>query len=229
MAGDDRRGAAPAAAPPLDAGGPDGIGHPIRETDAGFATLPFDEIDRRAAGGPALPQRLEGPLETACAWLCCLGLMAMALLTAAEVFARAIFNYSFEITDDLAGYTVAGITFLSLAVCQVRHSFHHIEFVQGRLSPRARAWSGLAFTLVSIVFVGVLTWQLVLFDYLSYRSGDVSATSSLTVPMWIPQSVMPIGSAILLYALVKTGIAQWRAIRRGSPPGPDRQQAERRP
>ena len=44
--------------------------------------------------------------------------------------------------DEIGGYMLAAITFLSLSVCQVNDSFHHVELVQARLSPHPYAGSG---------------------------------------------------------------------------------------
>jgi TRAP-type C4-dicarboxylate transport system permease small subunit len=135
----------------------------------------------------------------------------MMAMTSCEVFTRAVFNYSFQVTDDLGGYILVAITFLSLSVCQVRHAFHRIEFVQARLSPRGRAWSNLIFTLICIVFIATLTWQLSTFELNAWRTGDVAPTV-LAAPLWIPQFVMPLGTLILLFSLVKTALGQIRVL-----------------
>ena len=44
----------------------------------------------------------------------------------------ALFNFSFEISDELGGYMLVIITFVSLSVCQANDSFHHVELVQSR-------------------------------------------------------------------------------------------------
>ena len=44
------------------------------------------------------------------------------------------------------------ITFLSLPVCQINDSFHHVELVQSRLSPFGRAASHVIFDLLSFAF-----------------------------------------------------------------------------
>jgi len=132
-------------------------------------------------------------------------------MTSCEVFFRTLFNYSFEATDDLGGYLLVAITFLSLSVCQVRHAFHRIELVQARLSPRGRAWSSLIFTLLSIVFAVAVLWPLYFFELDSWRSGDVAPTV-LAAPLWIPQLVMPLGLAILLFSLIKTALFDLRVL-----------------
>jgi TRAP-type C4-dicarboxylate transport system permease small subunit len=173
--------------------------------------MAIDEIDRRAVGGPTPPVPTEGWVETLCAWVCCAGLVAMMAMTSCEVFTRAVFNYSFQVTDDLGGYLLVAITFLSLSVCQVRHAFHRIEFVQARLSPRGRAWSNLVFTVIAILFVATVAWQLCTFELNAWRNGDVAPTM-LAAPLWIPQFVMPLGMLILLFSLAKTALVEVQVL-----------------
>ena len=45
-------------------------------------------------------------------------------------------NFSFEIADELGGYMLVVMTFVSLSVCQVNNAFHRVELIQARLSPR---------------------------------------------------------------------------------------------
>jgi TRAP-type C4-dicarboxylate transport system permease small subunit len=183
--------------------------------------MAIDDIDRRAVGGPPPAQPLEGWVERLCARVCCVGLVVMMVMTSCEVFSRAVFNYSLQVTDDLGGYILVAITFLSLSVCQVRHAFHRIEFVQARLGPRGRAWSNLIFTLICVGFAALLTWQLASFELASWQSGDVAPTV-LAAPLWIPQLFMPLGAAILLFSLLKTARVDLRAALGRLPPRPER-------
>jgi hypothetical protein len=70
------------------------------------------------------------------------------------------------------------ITFVSLPVCQVNDSFHHVEFIQSRLSARGRAISHLVFDLMSLAFGIALLWQLIRFEC---RHGGSTITRR---PIW---------------------------------------------
>lgn len=177
----------------------------------------WDEVDRRALGGPPPSAPLRGWMETAGAWVCGLALIVTLAITAVEVFTRAVFNYSFQISDDLGGYLLVAITFLSLAYGQVTNAFHKVQFVQDRLKPRPRAILNLFFLVVAIVSVAAITWFLTVFAIDAFKSGDVAPTN-LQTPMWIPQSMMPLGMAMLLVALIKTAIVEFRAFRSGQLP-----------
>ena len=63
---------------------------------------------------------------------CVAALVVMLIVIGTDIFTRSLFNFSFEISDELGGYMLVVITFLSLSVCQVNDSFHHVELVQSR-------------------------------------------------------------------------------------------------
>lgn len=130
-------------------------------------------------------ERLQGPdawtpdetlIERLCARLCELALVASVVMIGAEVISRALFHFSFEVTDEIGGYLLVAVSFLSLPVAQVHHGFHHVEFVQARLSPRGRAISRLAFDLMCLFCAAILLWQLARLEVTTWRSEDVAST-----------------------------------------------------
>src|SRR5215475_14764169 len=150
--------------------------------------IPTAERDRertpRARHLRAMP---EGPVERLCNLACMAALIVMLGVIGTDIITRAVFNFSFEISDELGGYMLVVITFISLPVCQVNDSFHHVEFVQARLSARGRAVSHVIFDLLSLAFGVLLLWQLVRFEMSSYRFAD-RAPTYLATPLWIPQA-----------------------------------------
>lgn len=155
--------------------------------------------------------------ERMCQRLCELALIATVVMIAAEVASRALFHYSFEVSDEIGGYLLVAVSFLSLPVAQVHHGFHHVEFVQARLSRRGRAWSRLIFDLLCLICVAILLWQLARLELGTWQSEDVAPTI-LATPLWIPRLTMPLGMAVLLFTLLRTLVGDWRrltALRRG--------------
>ena len=141
--------------------------------------------------------------------ICEVGIVAMAAIVLVEIITRNVFGFSFEASEELGGYIVVGISFLSLPVCQVYRSYHHVQFVQSRLSPRIRAASHVLFDVLSLVFCLVLVWQLTRFVVQSYRSEDVAMTL-LATPLWIPQAVMPLGALTACISLVRALVGNVR-------------------
>ena len=161
----------------------------------------------------------EGPVERACLWLCAAGLFVLIVVVAVEVVTRNAMGFSFQVSDELGGYIVVGISFLSLSVCQVNRSYHHVEFLQSRLGARGQVLSRIVFELICLAMTVVLVWQLGRLALGSWRFGDVAPTQLMT-PLWIPQSVMPVGMAALAVSLLRTLAADIRSLVRPPPGAP---------
>jgi len=155
----------------------------------------------------------EGPVEFACKMLSEAALTIMLVVIGADIFTRYLLNFSFEVADELGGYMLVVMTFVSLSVCQANSAFHQVELVQARLSPRGRALSAAIFDVLSFAFACLLLWQLVKLELSSYSFGE-RAPTYLETPLWIPRLAMAIGVAALLVAIVRTFVAHVRRFRR---------------
>lgn len=153
-------------------------------------------------------------VEDTCEGMCALFLLASIVLIAAEAMARNLFGTSFQITDETCGYLLVAVTFLSMPVAEVHGAFHRVELVQARLTFSARLISQLAFDLISLFASTLITWQLYRLAYNSWRAEDVAPTPMQT-PLWLPQSAMTIGMALLCCALLRTMFTKVMLLRRG--------------
>jgi TRAP-type transport system small permease protein len=162
----------------------------------------------------------ESIVERVCKLACAAALVVMLAVIGTDIFTRSVFNFSFEISDELGGYMLVLITFLSLPVCQINDSFHHVELVQSRLSPLGRAVSRVIFDLLSFTFCALLFWQLVRFEISSFRFAD-RAPTYLDTPLWIPQLAMMLGAAALCFSMLRTLAADIGKLR--SARGADRE------
>ena len=156
-------------------------------------------------------RRRMGRLERACEFLCVIALIIMMLMIGAEVIARTAFGVSFEVSDEIGAYLLVAITFLSLSVCIARNSLHHVELVQARLSPQARAISTLSFDGLALVCSLIVLWQLVRLEWITWNSGDTAATWLMT-PLWLPRLPMVLGMLALVITLGKSIIADIRNV-----------------
>src|SRR6266478_2260477 len=173
---------------------------------------------KQARGVRPLRAMPEGPVERLCKLACMAALVVMLGVIGTDIITRAVLNFSFEVSDELGGYMLVVITFVSLPVCQVNDSFHHVEFVQSRLSARGRAISHVIFDLLSLAFCMALLWQLVRFEMSSWRFDD-HAPTYLATPLWLPRLAMVVGAAALLFSMARTlaaDIARLRRSRRGA-------------
>ena len=169
-----------------------------------------------ADGTPAAhlePPVGEGPVEFVCKMLSEAALIIMLVVIGVDIFTRYVLNFSFEVADELGGYMLVVMTFVSLSVCQVNGAFHQVELVQARLGPRARALSAAIFDVLSFGFAALLLWQLIKLERSSYRFGE-RAPTYLETALWIPRLAMAIGVAALVFSIVRTFLAHVRRFRR---------------
>jgi len=166
-----------------------------------------------AHGSPSAHRLAESMVERICRLACVAALVVMLIIVAVDILTRSLFNFSFEISDELGGYLLVVIAFVSLPVCQTSQSFHRVELVQSRLSPFWRAVSHVIFDLLSLTFCALLLWQLARFELSSFRFGD-RAPTYLATPLWIPQAMMALGAAALCFSMVRTLAADLARLRK---------------
>jgi TRAP-type C4-dicarboxylate transport system permease small subunit len=157
----------------------------------------------------ALP---EGPVEWTCKVASEVALVVMLVLVAVDIVTRWLLNFSFEVSDEVGGYMLVVITFVSLSACHINGSFHEVEFVQARLSPRGRSLSHLVFGLLSLAACTLLAWHYLRFELSSWRFGDVAPTY-LATPLWLPRAAMAIGMLALCFSLCRTIVAEAQRLR----------------
>ena len=65
----------------------------------------------------------ESILERLCKFVCVGALVVMILVIGLDILTRSLFNFSFEISDELGRYMLVTITFLSLPSARSRTAF----------------------------------------------------------------------------------------------------------
>lgn len=128
-------------------------------------------------------------------------LVLMMAMIATEVITRNVFDYSLQVTDELSGYLLVALTFLSIGVSLHDGAFFRVEFVFERLPPRAQGAVSCLFISAALVFAIILDWHLVRLVQSSFRRGKVEP-SLLATPLWIPQIMMPLGTTLLVLVLL---------------------------
>jgi TRAP-type C4-dicarboxylate transport system permease small subunit len=159
----------------------------------------------------------EGPVEWTCKVASEAALLVMLVLVALDIVTRSLLNFSFEVSDEVGGYMLVVICFLSLSACHVNGSFHQVEFVQAQLSPRGRSLSQLIFGVLSLAACVLLAWQFIRLEMSSWRFGDVAPTY-LATPLWLARLPMALGMMALCFSLLRTIVAEakrWRRLGAG--------------
>ena len=150
-------------------------------------------------------------LERASLWTSAVCMAGMTVLMLAEIVLRGVFNSTTEHSDELVGYLLVGVSFLSLALCQSRGAFHRVEMVQMRLGPRGQLVSSLVFNLLSFAYIALTDWYFLQFVMSSYRR-EAMASTTLATPLWIPETVMIVGATLLLLALGRSILGDLRKL-----------------
>jgi TRAP-type C4-dicarboxylate transport system permease small subunit len=133
-------------------------------------------------------------------------------IVAIELVARGLFGWSLQSTNELGGYALVAITFLSMSTCLVNHAYHRVHFLEARMTARGRAWLRLLFDSLAFAVTAILVWQFARFELITWRSGDVAPTNLMT-PFWMPRLVMLIGVAGLAISLLRTILGDVRRLR----------------
>lgn len=144
------------------------------------------------------------------AGLAALSLLAIFLVMMSQVALREM-SRQFPGADDLSAYLCVATTFFALGATFKRGELIRVGMVLDRLRPGARRLMellvlGLAAALTA--YVTFWTGQDVLF---SWEIEEV-AQGTVPFPLWIPKLAMPLGSGILLIAILDEFVAVLRGL-----------------
>jgi TRAP-type C4-dicarboxylate transport system permease small subunit len=143
-----------------------------------------------------------------------LGLSAAALLASLAVIVygvarRYVFNAPVAWTDELVGYLLVASVMLAAAEALFGGEHISVDIVTERLGPRGKRLAylvGLAAVAASGVLLIVEGVGMVRFS----RQVGLRSNGDLAVPLWIPQSLVPIGALLLLLAALAAFVGAWR-------------------
>jgi TRAP-type C4-dicarboxylate transport system permease small subunit len=152
-----------------------------------------------------------GKLEHITEFLVALALIGMLVLIAADVTTRTLFGFSYQVSEEISGYLLVAITFLSLSVSYSHDRYHRVEFFQARLSPRGRLWSRFIFDLAAFIVCGIMAWQFIRFEAAALHAGAMAPTVLMT-PLWIPQMLLPVGATLACIAILRTIVVRARLL-----------------
>lgn len=149
-----------------------------------------------------------------------LGALMVAVLlfiVAYEVISRYFFNEPTYWVTEISTYLVVGIVFLSLGLAYRRKEHIRIEFAVDMLPENLRKPVMSFAEWLGVFFVASSVWQTVRFVVSEYTI-DSRSWGLLSIPLWIPQSMVLVGMAVLLIAMLNrmdrhsegfNRVAQW--------------------
>lgn len=164
--------------------------------------------------GPAAVRLALRPtwIERVCDWCCRAAIMIIVGLVVVEILCRSMLGFSLQMSDEVGGYALVGIAFMSPGICNAKGGFHRVEFVRQRLSMRGQLRLDVVMQLLCLLFAGVLAWQLGRLEVTTYLRGDVADTV-LGTPLWLPRMTMPFGMGVLCISLARSLFADLRTLR----------------
>jgi len=144
----------------------------------------------------------------ASSWLAGLCLVLIFLTMLAGIVLRQ-FHADLPGADDITAFLCVGTAFLALAHGFRRGEQVRVTLVLAHLPPAMRRHAEAIVLFAAAAVMAVCTYWTLDDVVLSYVLDDV-AQGSLAIPMWIPKISMPLGSAILLIAILEALVTTLR-------------------
>ncbi len=138
-----------------------------------------------------------------------LGVTSIAMLTllvGGEVFSRLAFGVSFEFMEEVAGYLIVAITFLATADSFASGRFMRVDMLYARFSPVLQRRLTRALALIAASLCAAIGYYMLRLVGSSIANGIVSPTLA-AIPLWMPQTMMAIGTFLLAIACLREAIA----------------------
>jgi TRAP-type C4-dicarboxylate transport system permease small subunit len=139
-------------------------------------------------------------LYVASAGLAALSLATIFVVMMAQVALREL-NIFLPGADDFSAFLCVATAFFALAHTFKRGELIRVGLFIERLGPAARRWMEAAVLLLAAAMVGYIVWW-TFQDALFSLEIDELAQGSIAFPLWIPKLAMPLGSGILLVAIL---------------------------
>lgn len=150
-------------------------------------------------------------LYTLCGLLSGLFLVLICLLVIAQIVARQV-GGMVPSADEFAAYAMAASGFLALPYALQRGAHIRVELLYRLLTARGRFFAEVLSNLVGLGISVYLAWYCSLFVIESYQFKEVS-TGLLSIPMWIPQLPMLLGTSVLVVAMTERLVVVCRGQR----------------
>jgi C4-dicarboxylate transporter DctQ subunit len=150
----------------------------------------------KAAAVSSRLERVAGVLSWTAGAIAALLTVAVLAITAISVFNRYVLGRPLLAVDEATGFLVVAIVMGGAAEAYRRGDHIRIDLVLEQVGPLARwlldIWADAAVLAFSILLL-VTAWHTVVFS----RQFGAYSSGYLELPMWIPQSTMLVGAALL--------------------------------
>ncbi|WP_419913904.1 TRAP transporter small permease [Hoeflea sp.] len=146
--------------------------------------------------------------------ICSVVLVGMLVTVLANVIARSVFSISLGFGDEYAAYALVALAFLGAPVAyRKKRSMMQVTMLYERWSASVRSYLDVLWHLIGLAFSSTLLFYLGVHWLSTFDKGTISTTSTNT-PLWMPQLLMPLGSALLAVVVFACLIESIRGIAR---------------
>lgn len=147
--------------------------------------------------------------------ICAVLVLAMCAIVAVEVVSRTVFSQPTIWVQECAVYMLLALAFLGLAATDHADEHIRIDLLSKRLPARVRAALELSICAAITAFACTALWGGWDMVAQSLRFGRRSLTL-LSIPVWMPQLLLPVGMALLVLAMIARMRRVVRNLRSGA-------------
>lgn len=131
----------------------------------------------------------------------CVGIALLAILVLVEVCLRTLFRVSTMISDEVSGYLLAAIVFLSLGYTLSAKGLIRVDLLYSRFRGGVKRVVNWIICLTAFGYALVLALYLWKYAIYSYSKGVVSMYFTAT-PLYIPQAMVATGAVLLCLVIL---------------------------
>lgn len=139
-------------------------------------------------------------------WLAGLLILLTAFIVSYEVFMRGFFNAPTEWSIEISVYLIMASGFLGLAPALAGGNHISVDLVTSKLRPQTNRVLHTITSVVGLAFCLILLVASADMVLVSYEINSLS-TSTLRIPLFIPQAFIPIGSALIVLEFIRQILA----------------------
>jgi TRAP-type C4-dicarboxylate transport system permease small subunit len=145
-------------------------------------------------------RRLLDALYALGAGLAALSLFSIFCVMMAQVVMREM-QLQLPAADDISAYLCVSTTFFALAATFKRGELIRVGMALDRLGPGARRWAELLVLALAAALVAYITVWTAQDMWFSWEIEEV-AQGTVPIPLWIPKLAVPLGTGLLLVAIL---------------------------
>lgn len=136
-----------------------------------------------------------------------IAVVVIVLLVVTEVALRSTIGFSLGFVEEIVSYLVVAVTFFGACVSFRKQAFFKVGFFYNKLSRKVKKVFDVAHSLIALLFC-IPLFYFSIFLVISSYTRKTAAPTLLGTPLFIPQLIIPVGMALLIFFVVEFGITR---------------------